>query len=213
MERVRSKICGITNEADARTAVEAGADALGFVFYPPSPRHLELEVAVRIARQLPPFISIVALMVNAEAAMVKQVLARLPVSVLQFHGDEEAAFCEQFDHPYIKAIRVKPELDLMCEMGKHPQAQGFLLDTYKKGVPGGTGESFNWELFPRQADKPLILAGGLTPENVGRAVKQTGAYAVDVSGGVEAAAGVKDADKVRQFIANLRDCELDRSRT
>lgn len=207
MARIRSKICGITNIEDAKLAVEAGADALGFVFYPPSPRHVTLEAALQICRQLPPFVAVTCLMVNATQDEVEAVLSALPVSLLQFHGDEDAHFCDSFNRPYIKAIRVHSELDIDAEMAKFPNANGFLLDTYKKGVPGGTGESFNWQLFPQHAAKPLILAGGLTPDNVTLAARQTNAFAVDVSGGVEASPGIKDADKVRQFIAKLTQLE------
>ncbi len=205
MAPVRVKICGITCEQDALAALQAGASAVGLVFYPPSPRYLaDLALAQRIALSLGPFVSVVGLFVNASASAVQQVLAQVPLQVLQFHGDEPAAFCEQFERPYLKAVRMKPGLALEPLMAQHPKASGFLLDAYKPGVPGGTGEAFDWAAFPRHAPKPLVLAGGLTPNTVAQAIEQTSPYGVDVSGGVESAPGVKDHAKIRCFMQQVQ---------
>lgn len=198
----RVKICGITRPEDARVALAAGAHALGLVFYSQSPRAVTAEQATAVALAAGPFATLVGLFVNASEADVEQVLDRVPLQLLQFHGDESARQCTRFGRPYIKAIRMRPELDLEAAMAAHPQASGFLLDAYRKGVPGGTGETFDWQRVPRSADRPIILAGGLTPDNVAEAVATTQPYAVDVSGGVERAPGRKDPGKVARFIGN-----------
>jgi phosphoribosylanthranilate isomerase len=198
--RVRTKICGITRRDDALMAIDAGADAIGLVFYPPSPRNVSVEQARKIVSALPAFVSTTALFVNAQPELVKQVIAEVGVDLLQFHGEETAQSCRAFGRPYIKAIAMQAHINLV-EMAEHYyDARALLLDTYKPGVPGGTGESFNWQWVRPLAGKPLILAGGLTPDNVAQAIAQTGVYAVDVSGGVEASKGVKCAEKVQQFI-------------
>lgn len=205
MAQVRVKICGITREQDAQVAVAAGADAIGLVFYPPSPRYLpNLALAQRIALAAGPFVTVVGLFVNASAQQVLQVLQQVPLQVLQFHGDENADYCQQFQRPYLKALRMQPGLDITAAMAQHPKACGFLLDAYKPGVPGGTGEVFDWARFPRHSGQALVLAGGLSPQNIAAAIAQTAPYGVDVSGGVEAAHGIKDAQKIQLFIQQAR---------
>ena len=198
--RTRTKICGITNVKDALCAVDAGADAIGLVFYDPSPRCVAIEQAVEIQQALPPFVTTVALFVNPELDLVESVIEQVKIDVLQFHGDETPEFCEQFSRPYFKALRMKEGIDLYAECERYDSAQALLLDAYKPGVPGGTGETFDWARIPKDLSKAVILAGGLVPDNVAEAIKQVQPYAVDVSGGVEAKKGLKDADKVIQFV-------------
>ena len=181
-------------------AVKAGADAIGLVFYEPSPRYVDIQRAAGIAAVIPPFVSIVALFVNASADQVNAVLSRVPVSLLQFHGDESAAFCEHFQRPYIKALRMKPGVDVQAVCAEYASAQGILLDAYRKGVPGGTGECFDWQSIPQALNQPIVLAGGLHPANIAAAIAAVNPVAVDVSGGVEASAGVKDSQRVIEFI-------------
>ena len=187
-------------------AEKAGADALGLVFYPHSSRAVELDQALALARVVGPFTTLVGLFVDAGKADIKRALNRVPLQLLQFHGQEPADACEGFGLPYIKAIRMRPELDLKAAMAAHPRAAGFLLDAYRKGQPGGTGETFDWARVPRESEKPIILAGGLTPDNVAAALRTIQPYALDVSGGVESAPGRKDPSKVQQFIDNARHC-------
>lgn len=196
----RVKICGITNLGDALAAVEAGSDALGFVFYAPSKRYVTPEQAGEIIRKLPPFVTTVGLFVNADVDFVESVLATAQLDLLQFHGDEGNADCVRFGRPFIKALRVKPDLDLMQAFSAYPDARGILLDAYRPGVPGGTGEVFDWDLIPDEIAGAITLAGGLDATNVARAVAAVGPYAVDVSGGVEAAPGQKDGAKVSAFV-------------
>ncbi|HSC83181.1 MAG TPA: phosphoribosylanthranilate isomerase [Pseudomonas sp.] len=204
MSVVRSKICGITRVEDALAAIAAGADAIGLVFYAKSPRAVGVEQAREIIAALPPFVTTVGLFVDIERAELQQLLERVPLDLLQFHGDESLAQCEGYSRPYIKALRVKQGDDIAALMAQYPSASGILLDTYVEGVPGGTGLAFDWSLVPPQLPKPVILAGGLTPENVAAAIARVKPYAVDVSGGVEASKGIKDADKVRAFIRAAR---------
>lgn len=203
LPRTRVKICGITSPGDAQTAVAAGADAIGLVFYPPSPRNVTLEQARAICDGLPAFVSVVALSVNMPTLELNALLQQLPIGVLQFHGDESPEHCRQFGKPYMKALRVKPELDVEAEMLRYQHANSILLDAYRKGVPGGTGECFDWELIPEHCRSEIVLAGGLTPDNVGNAIATVNPYAVDVSGGVESAPGVKDPLKVVEFIQRV----------
>jgi phosphoribosylanthranilate isomerase len=198
--RIRIKICGITRNEDARAAVAAGADALGFVFYRQSPRFVEPATAAAIVRGLPPFVSSVGLFVDPAAADVRAVLAAVPLTLLQFHGEETDAFCAQFGVPWLKALAVKPAGDVWAEIASHPRASGILLDAWHPDLKGGTGQTFEWARFPRDAGRPLILAGGLTPDNVAQAIAATHPYAVDVSGGVEAAKGIKDAALIKAFV-------------
>lgn len=196
----RVKICGLTSVVDALVAVDAGADAIGLVFYAPSPRCVDIQTAADIALAVGPFVTTVGLFVNADKKQVEQVLAQVPLQLLQFHGDETASYCEQFNHPYMKALRMKPGLDVDAEIKKFASAQGVLLDAYRKGVPGGTGETFDWQRVPSSNAKPIVLAGGLDGGNVVAAIKATRAYGVDVSGGVELSHGVKDHQKTIEFI-------------
>lgn len=196
----RVKICGLTSVVDALVAVDAGADAIGLVFYAPSPRCVDIQTAADIALAVGPFVTTVGLFVNADKKQVEQVLAQVPLQLLQFHGDEAASYCEQFNRPYMKALRMKPGLDVDAEIKKFASAQGILLDAYRKGVPGGTGETFDWQRVPSSNAKPIVLAGGLDGGNVVAAIKATRAYGVDVSGGVELSHGVKDHQKTIEFI-------------
>ena len=204
MSVVRSKICGITRIEDALLAVAAGADALGFVFYSKSPRAVSVEQARAIIAALPPFVTTVGLFVNANRRELTALLDGLPLDLLQFHGDETPADCAGYQRPYIKALRVKPGDDIAQLAAPYEQASGILLDTFVPGIPGGTGAAFDWSLVPHNLSKPVILAGGLTPLNVFAAIEQVRPYAVDVSGGVEASKGIKNADKVKAFLREVR---------
>lgn len=206
---VRSKICGITRIEDALAAVEAGADAIGLVFYGKSPRAVSIEQAAAIVQALPPFVTSVGLFVDMPRDQLQQLLQRLPLDLLQFHGDESPADCEGHGRPYIKALRVRPGEDVAAAMAPYAGARGILLDTFVEGVPGGTGASFDWSLVPENAAKPIILAGGLDAGNVATAIRQVRPYAVDVSGGVEAGKGIKDAGKIRAFVRAVRDARCD----
>ena len=199
----RVKLCGFTHPDDVAIAVDLGADALGFVFYPPSPRALTLEQAVVLTRPVPAFVTRVGLFVDASEAMVRETFDRARLNLVQYHGAETPEFCQAVGLPYIRAIRVRPEMDLIAEMERYGDASGFLLDAYKPGVPGGTGESFDWGLIPK-TDRPVILAGGLTPENAMDAIQVVAPWALDVSGGIESAPGRKDPDKMARFIAACR---------
>ncbi|HUE94262.1 phosphoribosylanthranilate isomerase [Pseudomonas sp.] len=204
MSVVRSKICGITRIEDALSAAEAGADAIGLVFYAKSPRAVSVQQARAIIAALPPFVTTVGLFVDASRQELDEILAAVPLDLLQFHGDESPAFCEALQRPYIKALRVKPGDDLAAQVAAYGQASGVLLDTYVPGIPGGTGEAFDWSLVPQGLSKPIILAGGLVAENVAAAIRQVRPYAVDVSGGVEASKGIKDAEKIRAFMRAVK---------
>lgn len=205
MNAVRVKICGITSVEDAQIAVKAGADAIGLVFYAPSPRAVSIETAREIAASVGPFVTVVGLFVNAEEAYVRKVSADVGLHVLQFHGDELREFCEQFQRPYMKAIRMRPELDVKQAISEHPSAAAILLDAYRPGVPGGTGETFDWQRVPKKSGRLIILAGGLTFMNVERAIRSTHVYGVDVSGGVESSPGKKDMSKVKLFIRKAKN--------
>ncbi|WP_457673199.1 phosphoribosylanthranilate isomerase [Thiolapillus sp.] len=202
--RTRIKICGITRAEDAQAAVRAGADALGFVFYPPSPRHLEVDQAAAIIRSLPPFVTSVALFVNADRETIAEVIRETGIDLLQFHGNECPEYCAEHGRPWIKAVRMKDGIDLEKVARDHAGARALLLDAYRPGVPGGTGEAFNWGRIPAELAGRIVLAGGLTPDNVTEAVRQVRPYAVDVSGGVEAEKGIKDADRIQRFIRGVQ---------
>jgi phosphoribosylanthranilate isomerase len=199
----RVKICGITRLDDAQAAVRLGAHALGFVFYAKSPRHVAPEHAARIIADLPAFVTTTALFVDASREYVEQVVATTGIDLLQFHGNESADFCTGFGRPYIKALRMKPGLDILGAMQEYASARGMLLDAYRAGVPGGTGEAFDWARIPASVGPQIILAGGLKPDNIRSAIAQVNPFAVDVSGGVEAAKGVKDHNKLKQFIEEV----------
>jgi phosphoribosylanthranilate isomerase len=201
---VRVKICGITRAQDLHAACDAGADALGFVFYEKSPRHLTIDAAAALVRELPPFVQAVGLFVNAEPAFIEAVLRAVPLDLLQFHGDETPADCARVGRPFIKAVRVNRDTDLLKCAADFEAARGLLLDAWVAGVPGGTGERFDWSLIPSDLPKPVILSGGLTPDNVAEAVERVRPWAVDVSSGVEVTKGIKDAHKIAQFIAKAK---------
>ena len=204
--RTRVKICGITRTADAAAAAHAGADAIGLVFYPPSPRFLSVERAREIRDALPPFVQTVALFVNADAAQVAQVIGRVHPAMLQFHGDESPGFCAQFGLPFVKACRVKKGVAALEYLRPFSGAAAWLVDSH---VPeyGGVGESFDWSLVPA-TDKPVILSGGLSQANVAAAVRRVKPWGVDVSSGVESAKGIKDAAKIAAFIAEVRNADV-----
>jgi phosphoribosylanthranilate isomerase len=201
--RTRVKICGITRLEDALLAIELGADTLGFVFYEPSPRNISVETAADIIKSLPPFVVTTGLFVNASAEQVQHTIDQTRLDLLQFHGDETDAFARLFNRPFIKALRVKPDLDLKQACDAYPSSRGMLLDAYKPGVPGGTGESFDWDLIPASLRPHIILAGGLTPDNVADAIEQVRPFAVDISGGVEASKGIKSPEKLQQFFKEV----------
>ena len=210
--RTRVKICGITRPEDARAAARAGADAIGLVFYPPSPRYLSAERAVEIRDALPPFVQTVALFVNPDAAQVAQVIGRVRPAMLQFHGEETPEFCGQFGTPYVKAYRVRGGVkggaagsDALEYLRPFSQAAAWLFDSH---VPeyGGVGESFDWSLVPA-TDKALILSGGLSQANVAAAIRRVRPWGVDVSSGVESAKGIKDAAKIAGFMAEVRNAD------
>ena len=205
--RTRVKICGITRSGDARAAAEAGADAIGLVFYPPSPRYLSVERAVEIRDALPPFVQTVALFVNADGAQIAQVIGRVHPAMLQFHGDETAHFCAQFGLPFVKACRVRAGVDPLAYLQPYGRATAWLLDSF---VPeyGGVGERFDWSLAPKDRARPLILSGGLDRGNVARAIRAVRPWGVDVSSGVESAKGIKDAGKMAAFIAEVRHADV-----
>jgi phosphoribosylanthranilate isomerase len=202
--RTRIKICGITRAEDGLAAVHQGADAIGLVFYPPSPRAVSLEQARAVIRVLPPFVTVVGLVVNEGRARLQELLQAVRIDLLQFHGDEPATDCEGLGRPWIKAIRMRQGLDLHALAVAYPGASALLLDAYEPGKPGGTGSRFDWERIPAEMASRIILAGGLNPENIESAIRQVRPYAVDVSGGVEASKGIKDAEKIAAFIEGVK---------
>jgi phosphoribosylanthranilate isomerase len=202
--RTRVKICGITQLDDALAAIHYGADALGFVFYEKSPRFLNVQAAQAIFNNIPPFISKVALFVNSDHNYVSEALDKLSIDVLQFHGDEDEAFCTSFNKPYLKAIRMRDTTNLNNIADTYSSASGLLLDAFDSAQYGGTGQTFNWNLVPKQCNLPIILAGGLNTQNVYAAVQNTGVYGVDVSSGVEKSKGVKDHLLIKQFMHEVK---------
>lgn len=202
----RIKICGLTRPQDVRAAVDAGADAIGFVFYPPSPRAVSIEQAAELVALLPPFVTSVGLFVNPAPDEVEAVLSRLPLQLLQFHGDESDVDCARFGRPWIKAARMRPGVDLLEFAASYPRASGILVDAFVDGYGGG-GKTFDWTLIPAGFTRPLVLSGGLDADNVGDAVRRIRPWAVDVSSGVESAKGIKDADMIAAFIAGVRHAD------
>ena len=198
--RVRVKICGITRIEDAMCAVEQGVDAIGLVFYEPSPRNVNINQAYEIANSVPAFVSVVGLFVNAEPGFIHEVISKVKIDLLQFHGDETPEQCASYNLPFMKAIRVKSDTNLVQCAKDFSAAKALLLDAYHENAVGGTGQVFDWNLIPKQLTKPIILAGGLNPENIRQAIERVSPYAVDVSGGVEASKGIKDAAKIAAFM-------------
>jgi phosphoribosylanthranilate isomerase len=211
MQRTRVKICGITRAEDALNAVNAGADAIGLVFYAASPRCVSIQQAQNIVAVIPPFVSVVGLFVNASTVEIQSILAQVHLDMIQFHGDETPAHCEQacaqINLPYYKAIRVKPDTNLLQYAIDFKAAKALLLDTYSEQAYGGTGHVFDWNLIPKNLPTPMILAGGLDALNVGAAIKQVQPYAVDVSGGVELSKGIKDAAKIAVFMQAVKESQ------
>jgi phosphoribosylanthranilate isomerase len=206
--RTRVKICGITREQDALDAATAGADAVGLVFYAPSPRCVSPMQAAALVSKLPPFVASVALFVNPTKAEVETVLAACPVSALQFHGEESGEFCRQFRRPFLKAARVRAGLDLIKYLSEFHDAAGWLLDAFHEDAYGGKGAVFDWDLIPPDLQRPLVLSGGLAAGNVGDAVRRVRPWAVDVSSGVESGKGIKDAAKVAHFIREVKNADV-----
>lgn len=206
MFRTRIKICGLTRPQDVRAAVESGADAIGFVFYPPSPRAVSIEQAAELVALLPPFVTSVGLFVNPTPEAAEAVLARVPLQLLQFHGDESESDCARYGRPWIKAARMRPGVDLLEFSTFHPRASGILVDAFVDGYGGG-GQTFDWSLIPQGFGRPLVLSGGLDADNVTEAVRRIRPWAVDVSSGVESAKGIKDAAKIAAFIAGVRHAD------
>jgi phosphoribosylanthranilate isomerase len=204
--RTRIKICGVTRLQDLHAAADAGADAVGLVFYPPSPRCLALEQARQLRRAAPAFLSSVALFANPAREAVEQVLAAVRPDLLQFHGEESPEFCRAFDWPYIKACRVRPGSDLLEYWRRFPDASAWLADAWVEEY-GGAGERFDWSLLPRERERPLVLSGGLAPGNVAEAVRRLKPWAVDVSSGVESARGIKDASRIGAFVRGVRNAD------
>ncbi len=203
--RTRVKICGITRIEDAQEAVNAGADAIGLIFYAKSPRNVSLAEAAEIVAGLPAFISTVGLFVDPAPEEVHQVLQSLRLDILQFHGDETPEQCRQYGLPYMKAVRVQAGTNLLQYATRYSDAKALLLDAYAEGVAGGTGRTFDWNLIPTGLPQRVVLAGGLNAANVGAAIRQVHPYAVDVSGGVEREKGIKDAEKIAAFMRGVFD--------
>ena len=206
LARTRIKICGLTREQDVRAAVDAGVDAVGFVFYPPSPRYVDARRAVALCALLPPFVTPVGLFVNADPAHVAAVLAEVPLGLLQFHGDEREDDCVAAARPYLKAARMRPGLDLVDYAARFPSARAILVDAFVDGYGGG-GKVFDWSLIPQGFSRPLVLSGGLDENNVGDAIRRLRPQAVDVSSGVESEPGIKDASKIQRFVAGVRNAD------
>jgi phosphoribosylanthranilate isomerase len=202
------KICGVTREEDALTAARCGAHAIGLVFYRASPRYVEPQVAAAIVRALPPFVTPVGLFVNAKADEVRSIISEVGVQLLQFHGSETPGFCLQFDMPFVKAVRVRPGVDLLQYARDFHGAKGLLLDAHDESLHGGTGATFDWALIPPSLPLPIVLSGGLSPQNVGEAIRRVKPAAVDVSSGVEATKGIKDPAKIAAFISGVRNADV-----
>jgi phosphoribosylanthranilate isomerase len=203
--RTRVKICGFTRVEDAVFAAKSGIDAIGLVFYSPSPRNVEIDQAVKIVNALPAFVSVVALFVDEQESRICEVLEKVSIDCLQFHGDESAKACRQYGKRYIKAIRMRPGINLAALARDYHDADGLLLDTYHPGTKGGTGSQFNWELVPQECALPIVLAGGLDITNVRQAIEQVKPYAVDISSGVEADKGIKDFAKMATFVNEVNE--------
>ena len=206
--RTRVKICGITRVEDALEAIKQGADAIGLVFYAKSPRNVTPAQAAEIVSKIPAFITAVGLFVDAEPAFIQEVLSMVSLDLLQFHGDETPSECRQYSRPYMKAIRVKTDTNLVQYTADYADARALLLDAFAEGVPGGTGQVFDWKLIPQNLTLPVVLAGGLNAENVAQAISAVKPYAVDVSGGVEASKGIKDVAKIAAFMRGVSNAAI-----
>lgn len=206
--RTRIKVCGITSELDAISAARHGADAIGFVLWPQSARHIEPERAGSIAAALPAFVTPVCVFVNPEAGQVDAALKCVPAATLQFHGEEPPEFCARFGRPYVKAARMRSGLDLVEYFSSYTGAAAWLIDAFDERTYGGTGATFDWSLLPQALSRPWILSGGLTAENVTGAVRQFRPWGVDVSSGVESAKGIKDAEKIAVFVSGVRNADV-----
>lgn len=200
----RVKFCGLTHEEDIAQAVKLGVDALGFVFYAPSSRSVAPDHAAMLTSSVPAFVTRVGLFVNEQPAVIQNIFERTRLNLIQYHGDETPEFCDAVGLPFIKAFRVRPGIDIQTEMERYPNASGFLLDAYVKGQPGGTGERFDWGMIP-QSNAPIILAGGLSPDNAKDAIEIVAPWALDVSGGIETKPGRKDPDKMARFMNACRN--------
>jgi len=207
MYRTRIKICGITNLQDAKVVIDEGVDAIGLVFCENSPRYINISRAKEIVENTTPFVNCVGLFVDAEKEYINNVLKEVALDTLQFHGQEYEQACALYNKPYIKAIRMNEEINLLEEVKEYFSAKALLLDTYVEGILGGTGKVFDWNMIPRNLEKPIILAGGLNVDNVKDAINKVNPYAVDVSGGVEIEQGKKDPDKIKEFINETLNVE------
>ncbi|MBK1717927.1 phosphoribosylanthranilate isomerase [Thiocystis violacea] len=205
MFRTRVKICGLTGARDIEAVVTTGADAVGFVFHPASPRAVTPEQARSLCRALPPFVTAVGLFVDAARETIEATLDQVPLDLLQFHGDEDPAFCAGFGRRWIKAVRMRPGIDLVLERERFAASDGLLLDAYEPGRAGGTGSRFDWDRIPGTIASDILLAGGLDPTNVAEAIERVRPYGVDVSGGVESSRGVKDPELIFAFMQGVRD--------
>lgn len=202
VQRTRIKFCGLTRRQDVAAAVAMGVDAIGFVMWPDSKRAISLEQLAQLAADVPAFVTRVGLFVDQPDATIAACLPHL--DLLQFHGDEPPQLCERYDRPWIKAFRMREDLDLMATAKRYGNASGLLLDAYRPGVPGGTGDTFDWSRIPANLPKPVILAGGLVADNAGTAVQRVAPHALDVSGGIESAPGIKDATRMQAFVNAVR---------
>ena len=207
MRRTRVKICGITRPEHAKAAAGAGADAIGLMFYEPSPRYVTRARARSVCAALPPLVSVVGVFVNPEPRDVETVLEGLPVDILQFHGEEPPELCAGAGKPYVKAVRVRTRNDIVDAAERYPDARALLLDAHHDALWGGTGSRFDWNVVPDDVGRPIVLAGGLTPDNVARAIRLVRPFAVDVSGGVESAPGEKDAQSMERFMKEVANAE------
>ncbi|MBK7353386.1 MAG: phosphoribosylanthranilate isomerase [Nitrosomonas sp.] len=205
--RTRVKICGITRTEDALASLSFGADAIGFVFWQQSPRNITPQQAELITKSVPAFVTTVGVYVDPTIDWVHETSTTANLGLLQFHGNESPEFCDQFELPYVKALRIKNDVDLLEYAKRYQNAKGLLLDTYNARLPGGTGEVFDWELIPANLPLPIILSGGLTPDNVVHAITKVKPWAVDVSSGVEASEGIKDINKISAFMQRIKNCE------
>ncbi len=203
--RTRVKICGFTQVQDAVDAANLGVDAIGLVFYPPSPRHVSVESAIEIVSALPAFVTVVALFVDEQESQIREVLSKIAIDCIQFHGDESADECRLYNKPYMKAVRMKPELDVLAIAKEFNDASALLLDAYHPSIRGGSGSKFDWDLIPNNCSLPVILAGGLQVENAKQAVQTVKPYALDVSSGVESSKGIKDVAKMAAFIQAIKE--------